>query len=270
MIRQTHPARQFMTRRVLLSLGIASMILIGIATVAATHVTTAAAQPAAASAALCSQAAIVAAEGVVPVLDAGATHVAIPSGEPEIVATVHGTAITAQQLETLVAHIERSHQVVLAANPTADLPPDLKAVLTESPAQVRQQALTSLIERQLWLADGQAHGLSASAVQARDAATRFGTTALSDTATSDSRTQFEAYLCVNRLSAASFATDPRVIQSFQATATISAAKSAVVSTLTPAQQQDQTAIAAALAVHVKALWTGDSVQVFLSGVTPAA
>lgn len=270
-MRQIRQMRKFITRRVLLSLGIASVALIGTVTFASAHASTAAGgQTALTTNGMCSQSAVIAAEGQVPTLDASKLRVQIPAEEPAIVATVHGTAITAQQLEMRVASIEQNHQAVLAHNPVASMPAALKAVLKESSAQVRQQALTSLIESQLWLAEGKAHGLSASSAQARDAAARFQATAFSNAATSDSRTQFQAYLCVNQLSAASFATDPRVIQTFQASLTINAAKTAVVSGLSPSQQQDQAAVAVALAAHVKALWTADNVHVFLLGFTPAA
>lgn len=84
---------------------------------------------------------------MVPVLDASATQVAVPSGEPAIVATVRGAAITVQQLESFAPRVELSHERVLAVPQGADLPASVKAVLTESPEQVRQQALASLKER---------------------------------------------------------------------------------------------------------------------------
>lgn len=118
--------------------------------------------------------------------------------------------------------------------------------------------------------DERGGGLSASPTQARDATTHFAATTLSDAATSISRTQFQACLCVNHLSAAAISMDPRVIQAFQSKLTIAAARNAVVTALTPSQQKNQAAVAAALAAHVKALWTADSVHVFLPGFTRVA
>ncbi len=159
---------------------------------------------------------------------------------------------------------------MLANIPDGQLPSAVQGTLTESPAEIRNQVLTALIENQLWLADGQAHGLYASSAQASSAAANMEKTAQSVTATSATRTRFLSYLCANQLSAASYPTDPRVIQSFQASLTIAAAKSAVVASLPTAQQQSQTAVSAALTAHVKALWASDNVQVFLVGFTPPA
>lgn len=257
------------THRVLLALGIVSAVVVGTVTLTFTSALASTGAPAN-TIGMCSQASVVSAERDVPLLDPHEARIAIPTGEPKIVAQVDGKAITAQQLEMLVSLLERNHREFLAGNPLSSLPPAMKAVMAESPAQMRQSALTTLIERQLWLADGQTHDLYASPAQASSAAAHFEATAQSSVAIGDSRIQFQAYLCVNNLSATSFATDPRVIHSFQESLTITAAKSAVASSLTPAQQKDQATVNAALAAHMHALWAAGNVHVFLAGFVPTA
>jgi hypothetical protein len=215
----------------------------------------------------CSQTAVVAAERGSPLLNPDGAKIALPQGEPQIVATVDGHAITAARLEMMVQNASYTNQEVLARL-GSQAPSTLKAELTRSSGTLRQMFLTKLIDNALWLSLGQHDGEYASVAAAhqmlKQSVAIFHSTSVDDPA----HIQFEAFLCVNHLTEASYQVDPTVVQGVQNALTIAAAKAHVNSTLPPSIQHNNAAIQAADNAYIQSLWSKNEVQIFLADFVP--
>jgi len=215
----------------------------------------------------CAQPTIVAAEHGVLLLNPDEANVAIPQGEPQIVAVVNGQSITAKQLEMLVQTTLYNNQTTLASL-GGHIPPTIQGELTRSPAALRQMLLTNLIDNDLWLSQGKHSGEYASVADAQKLLKQSLATFHHIPASSPAYIEFTAFLCANHLSETSYQTDARVIQQVQDRLTIAAAKAHVASKLSTAQQHNDAAVKAAENTYVQSLWAKNSVQVFLTGFTP--
>ena len=216
------------------------------------------------AAAACSQAAIVAAERGTPFLNPDAASIAVPQGEPPIVATVNGQPITAARLEMMVQDALYTEQTTLASL-GAGVPPTVQAQLTRSPATLRRLLLTQLIDNALWVSQGQHAGQYASVATAQKQLKQSVALSHSTPVTSPAHVQFVAFLCVNHLTEASYQTDPRVVQTMRNALTIAAVKAHVRSMLPLAQQNDPASVKIAENSYVQSLWSKNRVKIFLPG-----
>ena len=217
--------------------------------------------------AFCSQSDVVKAEAGVPLLSPSTSQVTVPGNEPKIIASVNGEDITAAQLETMVNYATYSNRTALA-NLGPNAPASLKTMLSQSTAQIRQRMLTALIDNAVWLNVGKASGLYASEASAK-AATAQSLSVIQQAPVNDpARVQFEANLCANHLTEATFPTDPRVIQRTRDTLTVAAARRQFSATLSPAVQQNAASVQAALNAYVQSLWAQNNVHIYLPGFAP--
>ena len=213
----------------------------------------------------CSQKAVIAAEKYTSFLNSAEATVAIPQGEPQIVATVNEQSITAKQLEMTVQNTLYTNQITLA-NAGPDMPQDLKALLTLLPDKVRQMRLTSLIDNNLWLALGQHNGEETSVATAQQQLRHSIDTFHKFSSNDSARFQFEAFLCANHLTEASYSTNPRIVQQLRDSITAATAKRHEQSLLASTQQSSD--VQTNLNTYIQSLWSKNNVKVFLAGFVP--
>lgn len=213
----------------------------------------------------CTQMAVIAAGRNTQFLNPDEANVAIPQGEPRIVTTVNGQPITSAQLEMQVQSTIYNNQIVLAHS-GPNVPPTLQAQLTRSPATLRQMLLTTQIDNDIWLSlgkqDGEYASVTAAQKQLKQSLDLLHTVAANDPA----RIQFEAYLCANHLTEASYLTDPRMVQGMRDSLTVGAARFHAQSTFASTQQS--TDPQGELNTYIQSLWSKNSVRVFLAGFVP--
>lgn len=186
--------------------------------------------------------------------------VAIPAGEPAIVARVNGTPITASIFEVQADTMWQTNQRTLKNLP-ANAPAAARASASASLSEVRKTALHQLIVNQLWLQAGQHAGLQVSATQARAFMVSQTNQTESQPADSQGRVSFEAYLCSRNESIQSYENNPQLIAAYQVILTRAAARKAYLATLTPTQRANQ---GAALAAHEQALWQAATIKIYIT------
>lgn len=219
--------------------------------------------------AFCSQPDVKSAERWAVILNPDAAHISltIPQGEPRIVAVVDGQSISAARLEMQIQNAVHTNQIA-SADAGPQPPPSIQAALIHSPAKLRRVLLTQLVDNVLWMEQGQSNGEGASIADAQARLKRSLATFQNSPTNSPARIQFEAFLCANHLTEASYTTDSRVVQNMQNMLTILAAKAHVRSMLPPDQQDNSSAVENAENAYIQSLWTKHHVQVFLKGFVP--
>jgi SurA-like protein len=184
--------------------------------------------------------------------------VTLPPGEPQVVATVNGASLYAEDLELRVAGALANHKQALQQAPPGGLPPNLLATLQETPNQMRHDALTQMIQECLLLQEGNRLGLTASRSAAQAMARQQLQLIQSLPASDQARVSFEAYLHANQLTEQTFLTDPRILSGYRATLTMVAVKQHIVKGLPPNESPT-----AGVNAYVQQLWQRGTVHVYL-------
>jgi hypothetical protein len=186
----------------------------------------------------CSSHVVIAAESTVPALNmvVAAKRVTIPSGEPAVVATVNGVPITAVALESLVELAHLGHQQTLMQLPAnSSVPQNVWSILEESTAQLRHEMLRKLIDEQLYMDDARRLGISVSSSQVESFMQREVAEFAGLAPTDPTHTTFQAYLCLNQLTTATFATNPAVVRQGRQALTISLVNQHIIASLPSSQ-----------------------------------
>jgi len=219
----------------------------------------------AASNGACGNTAVVAASAMVPVLDpqARAQTIAIPAGEPAIVATVNGDQITAVDLEVRVNIAFKSHQASLQQLP-ANAPASTRAELQKTPAQLRKEMLNQIIDARLLMQEAQHLGISVSQAEAQAEAQQQLQRFQSEPTSSPAHASFQAYLCVNHLDTSTFATNPLVLCGYHDALVQRAMIQHIIASLPASEQNNQDAIQQAIANYTQKLRQAASIQIFIS------
>jgi hypothetical protein len=187
--------------------------------------------------------------------------VALPAGEPHIVATVNGDPLYAEELEYRVEGTLANNRQALKDAQQAQpgsLPPNLLATLEKTPNQIRHDALTQMIQECLLLQEGKRLGLTASLPAAQAMAHQQLQQVRSLPPSDPVRLSFETYLQLNHLTEQTFVTDPRILHGYMDTLTMVAVRQHIRTGL-PADESPE----AGLSDYIQHLWQVGHVRVFL-------
>ena len=195
--------------------------------------------------------------------------VAIPAGEPRVVATVNGDALCADALEVRVQGILANHRQLLqqlqqsptggpGGPPPGSLPPNILASLKETPNQVRHDALTLMIQEQLLYQQGKRLGLTATMSDAQAMARKTIQTFAIMPASSPGYAGFATYLRENHLTVQTFPNDPHVLQGYVIELTILAMRQHIQKGLPPNVSPTD-----GINAYVQHLWQTGNVRVYL-------
>ncbi|MFI5274757.1 MAG: SurA N-terminal domain-containing protein [Ktedonobacterales bacterium] len=168
----------------------------------------------------CADPSVIAAEPGVPRLPGRGAPIAVPAGEPAVVARVNGVPIQATQLESLVtAGVHRQSG--------------------QSAQALRQHILQELIDDQLAVQAAAKLGLTATPTDAKAAAAAALVPYATSTKGSQVYTVMASYLCAYGLTPATFLADPLVLQGYQQQATIVALHRYIIAGLPANVRDDQ-------------------------------